>query len=33
LSLGNIIHAKEHLNAALLYDPTATEVLDLLKAL
>ncbi len=33
LSLGNIIHAKEHLNIALLYDPTATEVLDLLKAL
>ena len=33
LSLGNIIHAKEHLNAALLYDPTATEVLGLLKAL
>ncbi|MFK5880214.1 MAG: hypothetical protein QM478_12060 [Flavobacteriaceae bacterium] len=33
VSLGNIILAKKHLNNALLYDPTATEVLNLLKTL
>jgi len=33
LSLGNIILAKKYLNNALLYDPTATEVLNLLKTL
>ncbi|PHS65834.1 MAG: hypothetical protein COB12_06305 [Flavobacterium sp.] len=33
LSLGNIIHAKEHLNSALLYNPSSLEVLELLKAL
>ncbi len=33
VSLGNIILAKKYLNNALLYDPTATEVLELLKTL
>lgn len=33
VSQGNIILAKKYLNAALLYDPTATEVLELLKTL
>ena len=33
LSLGNIIHAKEHLNKALLYDPSSFEVINLLKSL
>ena len=33
VSLGNIILAKKHLNTALLYDPTAIEILELLKTL
>ena len=33
LSLGNIILAKKYLNNALLYDPTAVEVINLLKLL
>ena len=33
LSLGNIIHAKKHLNKALLNTPTSEEVIQLLKAL